>query len=197
METETTDRISEAEQGRIQPQIIDNSSINQPKPTEIKPDERLWRTCPKCKHKWLGVPTSDKCPKCKKFIGKPKGIKEIKGLDGIRVEKVQGSIPEIPTGPTNIIPADIPAETYVNVISYPFDFIAGIRKKECWKLTETEKKSLDPLLKKVGDKWIGKWFDKYPEEGALAIVAVMIILGKVVLDVQDKKVEQKPPEVKT
>lgn len=190
------ERNSVAEQSGIQPQSIGSSELNQAKPTEIKPDERIWRTCPKCKHRWLGVPTSDKCPKCKKFIGKPKEIKQIEGLGGIKVEKVPGSIPSIPTSSASSTPADIPAETYANVASFPFDFIAGIRKKDCWKLTETEKKSLEPLLKKIGDKWIGKWFDKYPEEAALAIVAGIIILGKIALDVQDKKVEQKPLEMK-
>lgn len=195
METEKPEITSEAEQARIQPQTIDNSASNYIT-TKLKPDERLWRTCPKCKHKWLGVPTSDKCPKCKKFIGKPKGIKEVKGLDGIKVEKVNEKIPELPLTDAPGAPtiADVPSETYLNVISICFDTIAKFRKKDCWKLTDNEKKSLEPLLKKVGDKWIGKWFDKYPEEAALAIVASMIILGKVALDYQEK---QKSQEVKT
>ncbi len=192
MQTETTERNSATEQGGIEPQNTGNSDISQPKSTEIKPDERVWRTCKKCKHKWLGVTSSDKCPKCKKFIGKVKGIKEIKGMEGIRVEKVQGSMPDIPISQaSSATPADIPAETYSNLINFPFDFAAGLRKKECWKLTE--KKSLEPLLKKVGDKWIGKWFDKYPEEGALGIAFALIILGKIALDVQNNpKPEVKP-----
>ncbi|GEM_PF-3652158 len=202
MEPETTERTSATEPSGNQAQNTANSDISQPKPAEIKPDERLWRTCPKCRHKWLGVSTSDKCPKCKKFIGKPKGIAQAKGLGGIRVEKVPGIMPELPTGAdtSSAAPtiADIPSQTYADVVSFPFNLAASITKKDYLRLTEQEKKSImeNPLIKKVGDKWMSKWFDKYPEEAGAAICIGIIVMGKIALVLQDKP-QSKPAEVKT
>ena len=174
-------------------------------------NESIFRTCRKCTHKWLGKPNATKCPKCRKYIGKAKEIKDTATIGGIKVETVDGVLPPLPTlsettgttGTTGTIGikqekkpeaptiADIPADTYTNIAGFPFDLVANAQNKPYWKLTNKEKESLAPLLKKVGDKWIGKWFEKYPDEGALAIVAIFILMGKFTLEMQYKKNMQK------
>ena len=166
------------------------------------PKERVWRTCKHCSHKWLGKPTATMCSKCKKYIGRVKE-KDLKGIpvgEKIEMENVNSPISSMPPLPEEIerkekdteekTQADIPADTYANIVGFPFDLIAAQSKKEYWKLTAKEKETLAPLLKAVGDKWLTEWFDKYPNEGALAIAFGMVLMGKFALEVAERKKEK-------
>lgn len=164
---------------------------------DVTPDDsKVWRKCGKCGHKWQGVPSSSVCPKCKKYV---RPVKKVVQPSPIRVESQATPLPPLPGAPSqahDLIPrskaladeedeatkADIPADTYSNIAAFPFDLVGEISKKPHWKLTAKEKATLAPLLKKVGDKWIGKWFDKYPEEGALALTFALVISGKIAME---------------
>lgn len=161
---------------------------------------KMQRNCPLCSHNWLGRITSAICPKCKKYIGAVAVTDNIKERETIDIQEIKSELPDIPESinpelkqefkksvETEAIKADIPEDTYTGIVSFPFDMYADYSKKEHWRLTAREKKTLEPLLKKVGDKWIGKWFDKYPEEGALAIAFCLIILGKITAEVVYRK----------
>lgn len=170
------------------------------------PTERVWRTCRHCSHKWLGKPHATMCSKCKKYIGRVK-LKDIKDTpigDEIKMENVYSSIKSMPPLPEEIekrekgtgekVQADIPADTYASLVAFPFDLIATQSKKEYWKLTAKEKETLAPLLKAVGDKWMTEWFDKYPNEGALAIAFGMVLMGKFAIEISQRKSEKKDKE---
>ena len=159
---------------------------------------KINRNCPLCSHTWLGRITSAICPKCKKYIGAvavTDNSSEEK-RESIDVTEIRTELPSIPEN-LNIenkesfkksveeesIKPDIPEDTYTGIVAFPFDLYSDYSKKEHWRLTTREKKTLEPLLKKVGDKWIGKWFSKYPEEGALLIAFALIIAGKVTAEI--------------
>lgn len=173
---------------------------------EYKQLERVWRTCKHCSWKWLGKPSATICSKCKRYIGavKKEDLKETSVGGEVKVENVYSSLSSLPPLPETVKPeekikegvtkADIPADTYTSLVSLPFDLVASTTKKPHWKLTSKEKESLAPLLKVVGDKWVSKWFEKYPEEGALAIAFGMVIMGKFALEIAYRKEHKKEKE---
>ena len=164
--------------------------------------DRVQRVCRYCNHKWLGKPSSTICSnsKCRKYIGriKKKELEETTAKEEIKMDNVQTPLPPLPDEQKKTegdskerISADIPADTYTNLVAFPFDLIAASTKKEYWKLTDTEKKSLAPLFKMVGDKWITKWFAEYPAEAALAIGFGTILAGKFALELTHRRAEKK------
>jgi len=181
---------------------MENPTIKEGK---TSPD-RIWRTCRHCSHKWLGRKTGYTCPKCKKWVGLVKEESIIDAppetsMGGIKVEATaEGALPPLPEYKEeqpkkdgdkkkegDDVKADVPADTYTEIVGYPFALIADRTKHKHWELTAREKQTLAPLLKKVGDKWIGKFFEKYPDEAALGIGFAMIVLAKVLREGEERK----------
>lgn len=172
--------------------------------SNIMGEKRVWRICKHCGHKWLGKPHATMCSKCKKYIGVAKKkdlIDKPPVSEEIKMQNISSSTKDMPPLPEEIerkekgteetVKANIPADTYTNLVAFPFDLIANQSKKPYWKLTAKEKETLAPLLKVVGDKWLTVWFDKYPEEGALAIAFGMVLMGKFALEIAERKAQKK------
>lgn len=173
-------------------------------PPKSSQKDKVWRECPYCTHKWLAKPSAKLCPNnaCAKYVGRIKKDKIEKKPDealggDILIEKNDNLDSPAPPADTpsfkqnkkrEEVKADVPAQTLVGIIALPFDLMAAKTGKSYMKLSEDEKKSLAPVLKKVGDKWIGKWFNSHPDEAALILTMGLIVGAKLAMYMTDPDV---------
>lgn len=87
-------------------------------------------------------------------------------------------------------PDFLPVETVVAMVALPFDLIAK-RKGEHWKLSEEESKQIGTLTAKVLTKNVPEWLDKWGDEIALATVLGMAIVGRYMIDLNERAKEEK------
>ena len=190
-----------------EPVVAEAVTVEPEKPVEEKKKkgDRILRKCKHCAHSWLSNRHAKHCAKCKRYIGVFKEKDAASAVGGISVEHIEKDLEGLPAEKVAeetekkaeaAAAISIPESTVDGIIGMPFNTLAHFRGK-FWELSKGEKKDLTPLVKKVIEKYLGKWFAERADEIALAIALGLVIMGRVVQDVKEHKKEEKKEEPKT
>tara|TARA_Y100000310_G_scaffold77974_2_gene74541 strand:+ start:1918 stop:2643 length:726 start_codon:yes stop_codon:yes gene_type:complete len=74
-------------------------------------------------------------------------------------------------------------------VSVPYDYLASVRG-EHWRLSDQEHKMLTESTLPIVNKYLPKYFKKYPEEAMLVFAAVMVTAPKVLAEIQQMRVKK-------
>ena len=92
------------------------------------------------------------------------------------------------------LPQSVPMDLVQNLLEFVFTQVSTMRKSEAWKLSKDELSYIAPLTKTVADKHLPDQLKRYPDEIALSMIFVTIVIAKFNLEAQLKARETRKTE---